>query len=191
MHANIDVSEPKPPDDPDSPLSFSMEGNPDQPPAALIPFAWAGGWNSYQAWNKFQEEIAGPLRGGNPGVRLFEPPVQAGDYFQDLPGRFEPRDGESLIVPLYHVFGSEELSVHSPGVKQLSPQSYVAVNDEYAKRFGLQANNMVEFTIDRTNYRAPLQIHADLQLGVAGVPAGIGPFLGIQLPAWSRIVRVA
>src|SRR6185312_8867707 len=45
MLANIDVSEPKPPEDADSALSFSMEGNPDQPPSALIPFAWSPGWN--------------------------------------------------------------------------------------------------------------------------------------------------
>src|SRR6185437_2050397 len=34
MLANISVHEPKPPDDPDTPLSFSMEGTPDQAPAA-------------------------------------------------------------------------------------------------------------------------------------------------------------
>ena len=70
---NIDVSEPKPPDDPDSPLSFSMEGTPDQPPAALIPFFWSPGWNSIQAINTYQKEIGGPLRGGDAGVRIFEP----------------------------------------------------------------------------------------------------------------------
>ena len=62
MLANISVHEPKPPDDPDSPLSFSMEGNPDQPPSALLPFFWTPGWNSIQAVNKFQAEIGGPLR---------------------------------------------------------------------------------------------------------------------------------
>ena len=36
------------------------------------PLFWAPGWNSIQAVNKFQEEIAGPLRGGDPGVRLLE-----------------------------------------------------------------------------------------------------------------------
>lgn len=191
MHANVDVSEPRPPDDLNSALSFSMEGNPDQPPAALIPFAWAGGWNSYQAWNKFQEEIAGPLRGGNPGVRLFEPSAQVGNYFQVESKPFEPREGEWLVVPLYHVFGSEELSVHSPGVKQLSPQPYIAMKDEYAKRFGLEANSIVEFAVDGTSYRAPLQIRPDLPAGVAGIPMGVEPFLGIQLPAWSKIVRVS
>ena len=37
MLANKTVHEPKPPDDPDSPLSFSMEGFGGRPPAALIP----------------------------------------------------------------------------------------------------------------------------------------------------------
>ena len=73
MLANIDVSEPKPPDDPDSPLAFSMEGTPDQPPAALIPFFWSPGWNSIQATNTYQKEVGGPLRGGDAGVRIFEP----------------------------------------------------------------------------------------------------------------------
>jgi NADH-quinone oxidoreductase subunit G len=51
MLANITVHEPKPPDDPDSPLVFSMEGNPDQPPAALQPFFWTPRWNSIQSVN--------------------------------------------------------------------------------------------------------------------------------------------
>ncbi len=192
MLANINVSEPKPPGDPDSPLSFSMEGSPDQPPSALVPFAWSPGWNSYQAWNKFQEEIAGPLRGGNPGVRLVEtavPPKQ--EYFRDVPAPFRPQDGEWLIVPVYHIFGSEELSIHSPGVKQLSPGAYLAMNDKDAERAGLQAEDHVEFTIADSTYQVMLRVRSDLPQGLAGIPAGIEPLQGIQLPAWSRIVRAA
>jgi NADH-quinone oxidoreductase subunit G len=168
-----------------------MEGNPDQPPSALIPFAWSPGWNSYQAWNKFQEEIAGPLRGGNPGVRLFEPPVEQRDYFRDAPGEFQPRDGDWLVVPLYQIFGSEELSIHSSGVAQLSPQPYLAVNDRDAKRLGWTEKSTAEFAIGGVSYRALIQARPDLPIGVAGVPVGIEPFLGIQLPAWTRIVRVS
>ena len=189
--ANIDVSEPQPPGDPDSPLAFSMEGNPDQPPSALIPFAWSPGWNSYQAWNKFQEEIGGPLRGGNPGVRLFDPALQPSDYFQDLPKSFQAPDGELLMIPLHHVFGSEELSNHSPGVKQLSPRAYLAMNEEDAKRFGLSSDDNVEFTIDGANYQASLQIRPDLPSGIAGIPAGIEPFTGTPVPAWGRIARAS
>jgi NADH-quinone oxidoreductase subunit G len=192
MLAQINVSEPKPPDDVDSPLSFSMEGNPDQPPSALIPFAWSPGWNSYQAWNKFQEEIAGPLRGGNPGVRLIEAPAQSsGDYFRDAPPRFQPREGEWLVVPLYHIFGSEELSVHSPGVNELSPKGYLAMNDGDAARLRFGAEELMLVTISGKPYQLPLKVRPDMPAGVAGVPDGIEPLRGIRLPAWGRIVRVS
>ena len=73
MLANITVHESKPPEDPDSPLSFSMEGYDGQPPAPLISRYWSPGWNSVQSLNKFQQEIGGHLRGGDPGKRLIEP----------------------------------------------------------------------------------------------------------------------
>ncbi len=73
MRANISVHEPRQPQDKDTMFAFSMEGN-NQPsaPRSQIPFAWAPGWNSPQAWNKFQDEVGGKLRHGDPGVRLFE-----------------------------------------------------------------------------------------------------------------------
>ncbi|MEW5744075.1 MAG: NADH-quinone oxidoreductase subunit NuoG [Nitrospirota bacterium] len=71
--ANETVFEPRPPGDPDSPLAFTMEGFPGMPPPALIPRFWAPGWNSPQAVIKFQSEVDGPLRGGDPGRRLIEP----------------------------------------------------------------------------------------------------------------------
>src|SRR6185312_17351849 len=112
MHANINVSEPKPPDDPDSPLSFSMEGYPDQPPAPLIPFFWKPGWNSIQSTNFYQKEIAGPLRGGDPGARLIESGASDGSgYFTRVPQAFAPREGEWLVVSAYHIFGSDEQSL--------------------------------------------------------------------------------
>src|SRR5262249_20211747 len=57
MLAQITVHEPKPLDDPDSALAFSMEGTPDQPPPALHQFFWSPAWNSIQAVNKFQSEV--------------------------------------------------------------------------------------------------------------------------------------
>jgi NADH-quinone oxidoreductase subunit G len=188
MLTNIDVSEPRPPDDPDSALSYSMEGSPDQPPSGLIPFAWSPGWNSYQAWNKFQEEIAGPLRGGNPGVRLLESTAQSdADYFRDVPPEFQRRDREWLIVPLYHIFGSEELSTHSQAVNQLAPLPYVAMNGQDAMKLNLRPEERVMVTIDGRSYDLPLKIRADLRAGVAALPAGIPPIQGINFPSWASI----
>jgi NADH-quinone oxidoreductase subunit G len=186
MLANINVSEPRPPDDPDSALSYSMEGSPDQPPSALIPFAWSHGWNSYQAWNKFQEEVAGPLRGGNPGVRLIGPGAPA-DYFRDVPPGFHARDREWLIVPLYHIFGSEELSAHSPAVSQLAPLPYVAMNEQDATKLKLRPEQRVMVTIDGSSYDLTLKLHADLPAGVAALPVGIRPLQAINFPCWASI----
>ncbi|MEK1904673.1 MAG: molybdopterin-dependent oxidoreductase, partial [Pseudomonas sp.] len=73
MRANISVHEPRQPQDQDSPFAFSMEGySGSQEDRQQIPFAWSPGWNSPQAWNKFQDEVGGHLRAGDPGVRLIE-----------------------------------------------------------------------------------------------------------------------
>ena len=71
--ANWTIREPQPVDDTQTPLSFSMEGDQNPPPAPLVPRFWWPGWNSNEAINKFQIEVGGPLHGGNPGKRLIEP----------------------------------------------------------------------------------------------------------------------
>jgi len=182
MLANISVHEPKPPDDPDSPLSFSMEGNPDQPPSALLPFFWTPGWNSIQAVNKFQAEIGGPLRQGDPGVRVIEPDGSKFGFFEQLPPAFETREDEWLVVPLYHIFGSEELSRSAPAIAELSPEPYVALNPEDASSLGKE--------VELFGHRLPVKLATDLPKGLAGVPAGVPPFAGLDLPAWSRISRL-
>ncbi|MGH8800731.1 MAG: molybdopterin-dependent oxidoreductase, partial [Casimicrobiaceae bacterium] len=116
IHANISVFDRDPVTDADSPLAFSMEGYPGQPPAALIPRFWAPGWNSVQSLNKFQQEVGGALRGGDPGVRVIEPGQTArAAYGGQVPEAFERQRDVWLVVPLHHIFGSEELSVLSPG----------------------------------------------------------------------------
>jgi NADH-quinone oxidoreductase subunit G len=190
MLANINVSEPKPPQDPDSALAFSMEGAPTQPPGPLTPFFWSPGWNSIQSVNKFQSEINGPLRGGDPGVRLIEPP-QAGSglYFSGPQKPFEARGDEWLLVPLYHVFGSEELSGQSPAVAQLAPKPYVALSAADAERLELQEGAQVELTLAGTAQKLPVVVQPGLPKGIAGLPAGLVPVEGTGLPAWTKLSR--
>ena len=188
MTANVNVHEPQPPDDPDSPMSYSMEGYEGQPPSPLISRFWAPGWNSVQAVNKFQMEVNGPLQGGNPGKRLL---TSAGDksvpYFSDVPEAFKPRDDEMLVVPAWHIFGSEELSMQSPGVAELAPEPYVAVNAKDAERIGLKEGDAAALYMREGAYDLPLTIIESLPDGVAAIPAGIPTLLGITLPAWGKI----
>jgi NADH-quinone oxidoreductase subunit G len=104
MSAHYNVHEPRPPQDPDSPLAFSMEGCQGRKlPAALIPYVWAPAWNSGQSINKLQDEINGPLHGGDPGMRLIEPGREKKIYFAGIPPAFQARDEEWLIIPLWHI----------------------------------------------------------------------------------------
>jgi NADH-quinone oxidoreductase subunit G len=122
LTANINVSEPRPPEDPDSPLAFSMEGSEEQPPSPMVSRYWAPGWNSVQALNKFQQEVGGPLRGGDPGVRLLEPTSgSAPAFFPAVTSSPDVGPGDAPSSG-YCLFGSEELSMHAPAVAARSRQ---------------------------------------------------------------------
>ena len=63
MRAPISVHEPMQPKDLDTGLTFSMEGySGTQTPSSMIPFAQSAGWNSPQAWNKYQDKVGGSLK---------------------------------------------------------------------------------------------------------------------------------
>jgi NADH-quinone oxidoreductase subunit G len=181
--ANITVHEPKPPEDPDSPLAFSMEGNPDQPPPAVLPFFWAPAWNSIQAVNKFQSEIGASLNGGDAGVRLIEPAGGAAGYFPAIAAPFEVRPGEWLLVPLTHIFGSEELSRLAPGIAQLTPDPYIALNRNAAAALGPE--------VECLGHRVPVKVAPQLPDGIAGIPVGLPPFLGLNLPMRAALARLS
>jgi NADH-quinone oxidoreductase subunit G len=188
MLANVTVHEPKPPADPDSALAFSMEGYEGQPPPPLIQRYWAPGWNSVQALNKFQSEVDGPLRGGDPGRRLIEPPQGVTEaYFNGPPAAFQRRDGEWLVTPLYHIFGSEELSVLSPGVAERASRPYLALNPDDARARRVNEGEEVELVLDGAVYRLRVEFHTALPRGVTGLPAGLRELPWATLPAWGRI----
>lgn len=189
MLVNISVHEPKPPDDPDSPLSFSMEGNPEQPPSALIPFVWTPGWNSIQAVNKFQTEVAGTLRGGDPGVRLFEPVKDgSGSYFHAVPSPFTAHPGEWLMLPSHHIFGSEELSQDAPAIAELMLKPYVGLSAEDAGRIDVAPEDQVNVSLNGEAYPLEVRIVPGLPRGIATLPVGFPGLEGLQLPAWGQIL---
>ncbi|HWR73506.1 MAG TPA: NADH-quinone oxidoreductase subunit NuoG [Nitrospirota bacterium] len=121
MQADTDIHEPKPPEDHDSPLAYSMEGYEGDPPPSLISRYWAPGWNSVQALNKFQQETGGPLRGGDPGIRLFDHEHGAAkwEFFTDVPGPVNPGDATPSL-PEHRIFGSDELSMLAPSIAELA-----------------------------------------------------------------------
>lgn len=181
MRANISVHEPRQPQDIDTMFTFSMEGN-NQPTAhrSQVPFAWAPGWNSPQAWNKFQDEVGGKLRFGDPGVRLFETSENGLDYFTSVPARFQPQEGKWRIAPYYHLFGSDELSQRAPVFQSRMPQPYIKLNPADAAKLGVNAGTRVSFSYDGNTVTLPVEIAEGLTAGQVGLPmgmSGIAPVL--------------
>jgi NADH-quinone oxidoreductase subunit G len=173
MLANINVSEPKPPEDSDSPLSYTMEGSRELPPSAAIPFFWSPGWNSVQSVNKYQEEVGAALRGGDPGLRLLESSTTAVDYFGGVPEAFKQSEGRLLVVSLHHIFGSDQLSGQSKSVAERVPKPYVMISEVDAKNLKLQEGARLSFDIEKQGYSLPVQISAEMPVGVAGIPYGL------------------
>jgi len=188
MKANVSVHEPQPPEDPDSPMSFSMEGYSGHPPAAFTARFWAPGWNSVQSTNKYQSEVGGPLRGGDPGIRLIEPTRKSTPkYYRDIPEAFATRDGEWFAEPLYHIFGSDETSSASEGLARRIPEPYVAIGSAASESLQLNSGDRITIRIGEEQYTLPVRLYAELPDGVVGVPFGLPEFTGFALPAWTQI----
>jgi NADH-quinone oxidoreductase subunit G len=188
MHAHEHVSEAKPPEDPDSPLTFTMEGYRGQPPSPVIPFFWAPGWNSIQSVNKYQEQVGASLRHGDPGLRLLAP-APAAAYFNAIPEDFLPLRDHLFLVPLYHIFGTEELSMRAPAIRQRAPEPYVALSGAEAQRLGLAAGDLLQFSLDHQSYQLPVILRDDLAPGTAGLPLGLPGVPFADLPAWALITK--
>ena len=117
---------------------------------------------------------------------MVEPsPSNDHSYFNGIPSAFEPREGEWLLVSMYYIFGSDELSCSAPGIAELATTPHVAVN---AGDF--MDGEEVEVRCADGMFRLPVRIRTDLPSGVAGLPAGVPPLAGCGLPAWATIVRI-
>ncbi|MGA4636553.1 NADH-quinone oxidoreductase subunit NuoG [Pseudomonas solani] len=173
MRANISVHEPRQPQDKDSPFAFSMEGYAGSAePRQQIPFAWSPGWNSPQAWNKFQDEVGGHLRAGDPGVRLIEAKGATLPWFA-VAAPFNPAQGTWQVVPFHHLFGSEENSSRAAPIQERMPEPYVALSKSEADRLGVNDGAMLALRVKGQALRLPLQVREELAAGLVGLPAGL------------------
>jgi NADH-quinone oxidoreductase subunit G len=183
IEANVHISEHKPPVDADSALSFTMEGYTGVPPAAITPFYWSPGWNSVQAINKYQIEVGGELHGGNPGKRLFESKENSkAQYPANIPDSFRQKHNEWLALPIYHIFGSDELSAQSPAVKERVPQTYIALNNNDASKMAIAEGNMLAILCNDERREFRVKLNMGLPEGIVGLPKGLEETEGLLYP---------
>ena len=151
-------------------------------------FFWSPGWNSIQSVNKFQSEIGGPLRGGDPGVRLIESTHHTTwSYFSQIPSAFRPDPDEWLLVPSFHIFGSEELSRHAPAISELVPRAMIALNATDGARIGVKSGELMKANADGSVYELEVTLRTDVPRGVAVLPAGIPPVEGMSFSKRAKL----
>ncbi len=210
MDADASVHEPAPDVDRDSALAYSLEGvGPDQAPAALLPRTWSPGWNSASGLHKLQEEVNGPLRNGPVGERLLgrgladggagglagsAVAASASGAAAGLPAPAAPaasaaRPDEFVLLPVHHIFGSDDRSMYTPGVRERAPAPYIALCQADADRLGLAAGDWLELWQPWMDVRAPFRLLPSLPEGVAGVPGGLPGMPFLSLPGRGRLAR--
>ncbi|KAA0982276.1 NADH-quinone oxidoreductase subunit NuoG [Pseudomonas sp. ANT_J28] len=174
MRADISVHEPRTSQDNDTAFSFSMEGySGSVEPRQQVPFAWSPGWNSPQAWNKFQDEVGGHIRAGDPGTRLIESTGDSLNWFASVPRAFNPAPGTWQVVPFFHLFGSEENSSKAAPVQERIPAAYVSLAKSEADRLGVNDGALLSLSVAGQTLRLPLRINEELGAGLVALPAGI------------------
>ncbi|MFM5298479.1 NADH-quinone oxidoreductase subunit NuoG [Aeromonas veronii] len=173
MLADQNVSEPRVAQDPDSPFNFSMEGYAGaRQPLPQVPFAWAPGWNSPSAWNKFQDEVGGKLRAGDPGRRLLEASEDTLGWFTTIPSPFKAEDALQ-VVNYAQLFGGEELSARSPVIQARMNEPELVLNPLDAQRLALHGGSQVSFSWGGSHWQLRLRLSEQLSAGLVGLPLGV------------------
>ena len=183
MRAPLSVHEPKQPVDLDSALTFSMEGYVgNQTPSALVPFAWSAGWNSPQAWNKFQDKVGGHLKGGDSGIRLFDRLPKRPVRTFVAPAITVVNPESFRLVPMHHIFASGEFTIKTAAMESRIPNATFAVGEQDAARLNVQDGQKITVQAGDASIVLPVQIIDYLPTGYIGYPVGLAPTVSLAEP---------
>jgi len=191
MNSNIEVSEPGISQDTGSPMAFSMEGQQESPPSSLVPFYWTPGWNSVQAMYYYLNEPNGQMKGGDPGTRLIEPNEEGtGSYFKIKIQTIEAPKDEWLIIPVYQIFGSEELSSASTSITRRIQEPFVYMNQKDAEIFDTEGGDLIQLEISESKLNIRVKIENSLRQGIAGLSVNLPGMQFIDLPGRGKFYKI-
>ncbi|WP_323847060.1 NADH-quinone oxidoreductase subunit NuoG [Microbulbifer magnicolonia] len=175
VRAKAWVAESAPHQDPDAPMAFSMEGIQSPGKTPLQANIWSPGWNSNQSIFKFQEGIGGARKGANGGVRLRRHSQRMPDWAMPALASAERTATQSQLqaLPLYRLFGSDELSARAAAIASVIDKPFVTLNAHDATAFSIRAGDSVALEINADQFRMEARLSATQPAGTIGVPYGI------------------
>ncbi len=193
MNANVSVHEPRTSEDVNSPFSFSMEGDSAAQPGDLAPYVWAPGWNSNQSVTQYQEHAGGALRGAADAVFVSHAAStttleKTGPIFGKASGKVREGGAGLCLVPVYCVFGSDELSAHTSEMQARAGRARISLNPQDAKALHVKTGDGLYCSTGEITPGQSYEVlvSASMQQGFVGLVQGAA-----YLPAgaWVSFVR--
>ena len=136
--------------------------------------------------NKYMEEPNGHLiNGGDPGVFILK------NSSSEFPVPYRPTgiqtipaDDEMLIIPVWQIFGSEELSSVGKAISERTSTPFVMVNDDEIKRIGLSVGESCRISVKNTLINLMVISNNSIPDGIAGLSYNMRniPYLALPLP---------
>lgn len=174
FNAAVTMHEPKPVSDVDSPLAFSMEGQPFKKiPLPLISSSWEPKYNSMQS--SFRRVLPS-LNEDNEtwgGVRLFDREINAKNMSHTFSKRTKIDDGKLYVIPQANIFGSLEFANYSPALLTRMPLVQAQIGEQFAKEFGFLAGATIVLETNFGNFSLLAKTLDDLPPGILLLPYGL------------------
>lgn len=185
MNVNVNIHESSVAPNDDTFFIDSMEGSHSNKSShKQISFAWFPGWNSPQAWNKFQNFSNRSLYPEDPGVRLLDTVHQKNFlnnnknqkiWFSNIPDDIPVKNRKLknwTIAPYWHLFGSEYTSQRSRYIQKCMSQSYVMLNVLDVTRLNIKDGMFLKFCCADQFFCLPIRVSNHLPIFHIGLPIG-------------------
>jgi len=160
-----------------------MEGIQEMPRPSLVPFYWSPGWNSVQAVNKYLDEPNGKMKGGDSGIKLIEPVTNTqAIYFKPENHAIVLQKGEWLIIPVFQIFGSDELSSSAATLAKRIPEPFVYMNPDDSIAFDVKTGDFIQLEIASNHFKIKVKVEESIGKNIAGLSFQLPGMPFIDLP---------
>jgi len=133
----------------------------------------------------------GSMKGGDPGIRLIEPSViRKNLHFEQVTENKEVSIDELLVIPVYRIFGSDELSSVGPAVEQKLEKPFVLMNLKDAEIISVKEGDTVELEIMNIRLTLKVKFENTLRKGIAGLSVNFPGMPFIDFPASGKFHKL-
>ncbi len=174
LYAHISMHEPSPPQDPDSPLVYSMEGARRKIPLPLVSSSWQPSWNSVQA--SFIDTLKARDDQDHQACRqsifdLVKPSAKPPSRHatSDLNQKQKP---QFYLVPEYNIFTSEERAAYS-SLSSRAADIKAKISQPDAQALGLADGSVINLSSEKISESFTVAVDHKLVAGVITLPFGL------------------